>query len=137
LVSPMRDTGLELLVGVTRDPQWGLVLAVGLGGVFVEVLDDVALTPLPVSPDRIRALVESLRGAALLHGVRGQQAAGPAALSAPAGAGGRAAGELGPRLEAREISPLRAAGDRIEALAALLTWRDAAPAAVGRGRRAC
>jgi len=137
LVSPMRDTGLELLVGVTRDPQWGLVLAVGLGGVFVEVLDDVALTPLPVSPDRIRALVESLRGAALLHGVRGQQAADLAALSATVSAVGRLAEELGPRLESLEINPLRVAGDRIEALDALITWRDAAPAAVGKESRAC
>jgi len=43
LVTPMRTGGLELLVGVVRDEQWGPVLAVGLGGLFVEVLRDSAL----------------------------------------------------------------------------------------------
>jgi len=40
LVSPMRSGGTELLAGVVRDPQWGPILAVALGGVFVEVLED-------------------------------------------------------------------------------------------------
>ena len=48
LVAPMRSGGLELFVGCTRDPQWGPVIAVGLGGVWVEVLQDVALRPLPI-----------------------------------------------------------------------------------------
>ena len=50
LISPMRRGGTELLVGVVRDPQWGPMLAVALGGVFVEVLQDSALAPLPVTP---------------------------------------------------------------------------------------
>ena len=49
LMSPMRRGGVELLVGVVRDPQWGPMLAVALGGIFVEVLQDSALSPLPVS----------------------------------------------------------------------------------------
>jgi acyl-CoA synthetase (NDP forming) len=50
LISPMRRGGTELLVGVVRDPQWGPILAVALGGIFVEVLRDSALAPLPVTP---------------------------------------------------------------------------------------
>ena len=50
LISPMRRGGTELLVGVVRDPQWGPVLAVAIGGLFVEVLQDSALAPLPVTP---------------------------------------------------------------------------------------
>ena len=50
LISPMRHGGTELLVGVVHDPQWGPVLAVAVGGIFVEVLQDSALAPLPVTP---------------------------------------------------------------------------------------
>ena len=50
LISPMRRGGTELLVGVVRDPQWGPVLAVAIGGLFVEVLQDSGLAPLPVTP---------------------------------------------------------------------------------------
>lgn len=125
LVSPMLDAaGVELLVGVTRDDDWGPVLTVALGGVLVEVLDDVALTPLPVSPGRARALLESLRGSALLRGVRGRPPTDIDRLAEVISAVGALAEELGPDLEALEVNPLRAEGDRIEALDALLVWRD-------------
>lgn len=137
LVSPMRPDGLELLVGVTRDPDWGLMLAVGLGGVLVEVLDDVALTPLPVSPDRARSMLQSLRGAALLRGVRGRPGADVDALAETVSAVGRLAEELGPRLESLEINPLRVAGERIEALDALVTWCDTAPHTSGKDTAGC
>ncbi|GAA2448842.1 acetate--CoA ligase family protein [Actinomadura vinacea] len=128
LVAPMRggadgQPAVELLVGVTRDPDWGPMLAVGLGGVFVEVLDDVALTPLPVSPARARALLTGLRGAALLRGVRGGPAADLDRLAGVVAAVGRLAEELGPDLEALEINPLRVAGAEIEALDVLVAWR--------------
>ena len=71
LVSPMRERGVELIVGLSRDPQWGLVLAVGLGGVWVEVMKDVALRVLPVDADEIHAMLAELRGAKLLAGQRG------------------------------------------------------------------
>ncbi|GAA2853225.1 acetate--CoA ligase family protein [Streptosporangium fragile] len=125
LVSPMREGGLELLVGVTRDADWGLVLAVALGGVLVEVLDDVALTPLPVSPARARAMLESLRGAPLLRGVRGGSPAGVGRLAEVIAAVGTLAAELEPHLESLEINPLRVDGPRIEALDALVVWRTA------------
>src|SRR5206468_7767027 len=63
LVSPMRPGGIELLAGVVRDPHWGPILAVALGGVFAEVLQDAALAPLPVTRDRVRGLFGLLRGA--------------------------------------------------------------------------
>ena len=69
LVAPMRSGGLELFVGCTRDPQWGPVIAVGLGGVWVEVLQDVALRPLPIDAAEVRRMLGELRGAKLLHGV--------------------------------------------------------------------
>src|SRR5205085_2156804 len=71
LVSPMRRGGTELLVGVVRDPQWGPVLAVAIGGLFVEVLQDSAPAPLPVTPGQAGRLLDRLRGRAVLDGVRG------------------------------------------------------------------
>ena len=59
LVSPMRRGGVELVVGLARDPQWGLVMALGLGGVWVEALQDVALRLLPVCREEV---VEALKG---------------------------------------------------------------------------
>lgn len=131
LVSPMRTGGIELLVGVVRDPEWGLMLAVALGGIMVEVLKDSALAPLPVGPDRARAMIESLRGAALLSGVRG---APPADLEAVVDAIVRIAalaGALGDDLESLEVNPLRVDGPVIEAVDAVVTWRNVRPAGEG------
>ncbi|HET6194847.1 MAG TPA: acetate--CoA ligase family protein, partial [Acetobacteraceae bacterium] len=65
LVAPMRSGGLELFVGCTRDPQWGPVMAVGLGGVWVEVLQDVSLRPLPIDATEVKRMLGELRGAKL------------------------------------------------------------------------
>jgi acetyltransferase len=65
LIQEMVD-GVELLLGVREDPQFGPVMVVGLGGILVEALDDVALRLLPVDADEARAMLRSLRGARLL-----------------------------------------------------------------------
>jgi acetate---CoA ligase (ADP-forming) len=123
LVQPQRDGGVELLVGVVRDPNWGLVLAVGLGGVWVEVLKDSALRLLPVDAAEVREALGELRGAKLLQGARGTE---PADLDAVAETVARVcalAEALGDDLESLEINPLLVRGARIEALDALITWR--------------
>ncbi|MEV4080219.1 acetate--CoA ligase family protein, partial [Nonomuraea fuscirosea] len=114
---------VELLVGVVRDPAWGLTLAVGLGGIWVEVLRDTALRVLPVDAAEVRAALAELRGRALLDGVRGGQ---PADLDAVADVVTRIAafaGSLGDALESLEINPLLVNGSHVEALDALITWR--------------
>ncbi len=73
LVQEMVD-GLELLVGVREDPQYGPVMIAGLGGVTVEVLRDVAIRLLPIDEDTARDMLRSLRGAALLDSFRGRPA---------------------------------------------------------------
>jgi len=122
LVSPMRSGGTELLAGVVRDPQWGPVLAVALGGIFVEVLEDSALAPLPVTPGQARALLEKLRGRAVLHGSRGTTPADLDALAAVIARIGDLALALGGELESLEVNPLRVDGTAIEALDAVVTW---------------
>jgi acyl-CoA synthetase (NDP forming) len=122
LVSPMRRGGTELLVGVVRDPQWGLMLAVALGGVFVEVMQDSALAPLPVTAGQVRRMLGGLRGAAALAGARGTEPADLDALAGVIARLGDLAVALGDHLESLEVNPLLVRGAAIEALDAVVTW---------------
>lgn len=123
LVQPMRAPGTELLVGVVRDPVWGLTLAIALGGVWVELMDDSVLRVLPVSLAAIRGALEELRGIDVLKGARGARPVELDALVAVIGRIVALAQALGDGLESLEINPLRVSGDEIEALDALITWR--------------
>ncbi len=122
LVSPMRERGLELFVGCARDPQWGPVLAVGLGGIFVEVLQDVSLRVLPVPPEEVRRMLGELKGAKLLDGQRGIPAADLDAVATAIARIGDAAVALGPTLDALDVNPLWVRGAKVEALDALAVW---------------
>jgi acetate---CoA ligase (ADP-forming) len=124
LVSPMRRGGTELLVGVVPDPQWGPVLAVAIGGLFVEVLRDSALAPLPVTPGQAGRLLDRLRSRAVLDGVRGAAPADRDALTAVIARIGDLALALGEDLESLEVNPLLVNGARIEALDAIVTWKE-------------
>jgi len=124
LISPMRRGGTELLVGVVPDPQWGPVLAVAIGGLFVEVLQDSALAPLPVTPGQAGRLLDRLRGRAVLDGARGAPPADRAALTAVIARIGDLALALADDLQSLEVNPLLAAGARIEALDAVVTWKE-------------
>ena len=124
LVQPQRISGTELLVGVVTDPAWGQVLAVGLGGVWVEILADTALIVLPAGRDQVLQALKSLRGARLLDGPRGTEKADLDAVADTITAVAELAQRLGRRLEALEINPLLVHGSQVEALDALITWRQ-------------
>ena len=64
--------GTEVLLGARTDPQYGPFLMVGLGGILVEVLKDVAIRLLPVDEGEARRMLQELRGFKVLQGVRGQ-----------------------------------------------------------------
>jgi hypothetical protein len=88
--------GVELLVGARRDPRFGPVTLVGLGGVYTEVLADVAAALAPVTEEQAGRLIRSLRGAPLLLGARGRpvldiQAAAAAVVALSRVAASRAA----------------------------------------------
>jgi len=72
LVSPMLDEGVEVIVGATHDEEVGPVVLFGLGGVFVEVLEDVSFGAVPLTEHDARKMIESIDGRELLTGARGR-----------------------------------------------------------------
>jgi acetate---CoA ligase (ADP-forming) len=72
LVEPMAPAGLELILGLRRDAQFGPVVLAGIGGTLAEVLDDVAIRLAPLDLEAADAMLDELRGARLLGGVRGR-----------------------------------------------------------------
>jgi len=119
LVTSMRDGGIEVLAGVTMDPGFGPVLAVGLGGVFVEVLRDTSLRVLPAGPADVREMLGELRALPLLQGARGGVAADLDGLARVIAGLGEVAGSVR-GLQAFEVNPLWVRGSQIEALDVLV-----------------
>lgn len=72
MLQKMISGGRETLIGIHAVPQFGSVVAFGLGGIYVEALKDVALRVVPLCREDAEMLVQSLRGQAILHGVRGE-----------------------------------------------------------------
>ena len=122
IVSPMREAGVELIVGMARDPDWGPVIVVGLGGIFTEALKDSQVRLLPVSTGDVKAALKDLKGATLLEGFRGAPPADLDKLAAAIVAIGDAALALGPDLAALEVNPLRVHGGEIECLDGLAVY---------------
>ncbi len=108
---------------VVPDP-WGKVLSLGLGGVWVEIFDDVATRLLPVTGSDAIGMLGSLRAAPLLHGARGSTPVNLDAVAAVVVRIARLAESLGDALHTLEINPLRVEGDDVEVLDALAVWHD-------------
>ncbi|MDX6343665.1 MAG: hypothetical protein QOH87_3803 [Trebonia sp.] len=120
LVTPMRTGGTELLVGVTVDATFGPVLAIGLGGVWVEIMGDTSLRVLPVGSEEVKRMLGELRGLPLLQGARGTRPADLDALAEAITGISRIALSLGGALRALEVNPLWVNGDQVEALDVLV-----------------
>ena len=124
LIAPMRGEGVELFVGIVRDPHWGPTIAVGLGGIWVELLKDTSIRLLPIDQSDALEMLAELRGARILDGFRGAPATNRTALADAIVAIGNAALALGGELQSLEVNPLLAQGSRIEALDALAVWLE-------------
>lgn len=72
IVSPMIVGGVETVIGMTRDPVFGPMMMFGLGGIFVEVFKDVTFHTAPLNLDQAHAMIDAIKGAALLKGARGK-----------------------------------------------------------------
>ncbi|MFC9241303.1 acetate--CoA ligase family protein [Streptomyces decoyicus] len=106
LVCQMIERGVEMVVGITHDSLFGPTVTVGLGGVLVEVLQDVAVGIPPFGEDQARAMLDELRGRALLDGVRGAPPADVDALVEVVLRVQRMALELDGELSELDINPL-------------------------------
>jgi acyl-CoA synthetase (NDP forming) len=106
LVQPMLTGGAEMIVGIKHDPGFGPAIVCGFGGIFVEVLRDVAVRVPPLDHAEALGMVAELRGVALLRGVRGRPPADVNALADVLVRVARLAETYAPSLRALDINPL-------------------------------
>ncbi|WP_431283670.1 acetate--CoA ligase family protein [Humitalea sp. 24SJ18S-53] len=122
LVSPMLRGGTEMILGTKRDPVFGPVVLVGLGGIFAEVIQDVALRPAPVDEAEAMAMLRGLKAFPVLDGARGRPKADIAAAARVIAALSRFAAQHAETIAEIDINPLllRAEGQGAVALDALI-----------------
>jgi acetate---CoA ligase (ADP-forming) len=119
-VAPMAPPGVEIALGVVRDPQFGPLVLVGAGGVLVEIMKDRRLAMPPLEELRARTLVDRLEIRPLLDGVRGQQGADVGVLTRAVVAVSWLAHDLGEHIEALDANPLICGPDGCVAVDALV-----------------
>src|SRR6202041_1430811 len=124
-VQEMVGDGVEVIVGVSCDPQLGPVLLFGSGGVMVEVYNDVALRRCPITRAEARAMIDEVKGARLLRGFRGRPAADVEALADTLVRVSYLAMHLEGQLAELEINPLMVlpSGRGVKALDPLVVFR--------------
>jgi len=123
LIEVMAPPGVDLLAGARRDPVFGPVVLLGLGGVVAEALADVAVALAPLAAAGAAGLADRLAGRALLDGFRGGPVADRAALGAVLARLG-ALLAANPGVEEIEINPLRITREGLVALDAVLRTSD-------------
>jgi len=126
LVAQMAQGGTELILGAKHDPVFGPVVMVGLGGIFAEIMKDVALQPAPVDEAAALAMLRSLKAYPLLDGARGRPKADVAAAARAIAALSRFAARHAPSVADIDVNPLVVldAGQGAYALDALLVPHD-------------
>ena len=127
LVQPMVPPGREVILGVNRDPNWGPLLMVGLGGMLVEALGDIALSPVPLDQAGARALLGHLKGAQVLGPYRGSPPADTDALIDLMVRLSHFAADHADEIAAIDLNPVivHAAGQGVSIVDALIVKRQA------------
>ena len=120
LVAKQLRGGVECILGIHHDPVFGPVAMAGLGGMFVEVLRDVAFRRCPFGPAEAEAMLRSLRGAPLLLGARGRPPVDLAALAGMLSRLSAFAAAAGPRLRSVDLNPVLAMPDGAYAVDAVV-----------------
>jgi acyl-CoA synthetase (NDP forming) len=130
LVQQMVREGTEMIVGITHDSQLGAAVMVGTGGIFAEVLRDVAVRPVPLDEQDAREMIDSLRGVALLRGARGRAAGDIDALVQVILSVARLAEACGDQLAELDLNPVIVSANGAVAVDNLVVAGDpSAPAA--------
>ncbi|MBX9699678.1 MAG: acetate--CoA ligase family protein, partial [Acetobacteraceae bacterium] len=106
LVAKQIKGAVEMALGIVRDPVFGPVAMVGLGGVFIEILKDVCLRRCPFDTAEAERMIRSLKGFPLLDGARGRPKADVAALARALSALSGFAVAAGPRLASIDVNPM-------------------------------
>ena len=113
LVMPMLARGVECILGVHRDPVFGPMVMFGLGGIFVELLGDVAIRSAPVSEATALEMISQTKGYALLTGARGQEPVDLPCLARNLAALSQLAVDSGESLHSIDINPFIALPARL------------------------
>ncbi len=123
LVQEMVEDGVEVIIGISQDPQFGPVLLFGIGGIFVEVYNDVAMRACPITETDAREMLAEVQGSRLLQGFRGAPEADLDALVDTLLALSRMAIDLAHRKPELDVNPLIVLpkGQGVKAVDAFLT----------------
>ena len=124
LIQPMVGGGVETLVGMSRDPVFGPLVAFGLGGIFVEALRDVVFRIAPLGCQDADDMLDSIRGKKVLAGIRGRPEASRVALVDTLCRISQLAVDF-PEIEELDVNPLLAFRDRAVAVDARVRIREA------------
>ena len=123
LVQKMAAPGVETILGITRDPHLGPMVMIGLGGVLVEIMNDVVVAPVPITEARALELVRSLRGARIFDGVRGAPRVDVEGLAALAARLSRFAAQHAESLEEVDLNPVIVHAQGLSIVDALIVQR--------------
>jgi acyl-CoA synthetase (NDP forming) len=126
LVQRMERGLAEVIVGFRRDPQVGPVVVLGIGGVLAEIYKDIAIRPAPVSIADARAMVDAVRGLAVIRGYRGLPRGDCEALARAVAAMSQLAALAERPIAEAEINPLivKREGEGVAAVDGLIVFRD-------------
>ena len=126
IISPMAQDGIDCILGAKIDPVFGPVVMFGLGGIFTEVMKDVAIRSAPVSAQTALTMIDELKGRALFEGARGAAPVDKAVIAEAISKLSLFAAAHEHAIESVEINPLRVLADRCIALDALIVKQDEA-----------
>jgi 3-hydroxypropionyl-CoA synthetase (ADP-forming) len=116
-------SGVEVVIGLNNDPQFGPVIMFGLGGIFLELLHDVSFRVLPITEDDARSMIQEIKGRPILDGYRGQQQVSTEMLVGLLMQAGRLGMDLADRLDAVDLNPIAVWGNQHRVLDAKVLLR--------------
>jgi 3-hydroxypropionyl-CoA synthetase (ADP-forming) len=125
-VEEMIDEGVEIIVGLMNDPQFGPAIMFGLGGIFTELLNEVSFRILPITPEDARSMIHEIQGRPLLEGYRGRPVVSEGLLVDLLLKASRMGMDLEDKLDSIDLNPIAVWGDQHRVLDAKVLLRPQA-----------